>query len=45
MAIVCSYWAIRRNETTMALNLVADSTFLGGLLVLTVSLGIGASLL
>ena len=42
-AIVCSYWVIRRNATNRPLNFLADTTFLGGLLVLTVSLVIGAS--
>lgn len=45
VAILCSYWVIRRNETSVALNVVADAAFLGGLLVLTVSLAIGATFL
>jgi hypothetical protein len=44
-AIVCSYWVIRRNATNRPLNLVADATFLCGLLALTFSLVIGASFL
>jgi hypothetical protein len=44
-AILSSYCVIRRNTTSVALNTVADMTFLGGLLVLTVSIVIGASFL
>ena len=44
-AILCSYWVIRRNDTSVVLNTAADSAFLGGLLMLTVSLVIGASFL
>jgi len=36
---------IRQNYTTMTLNFIADTAFLGGLLVLTISLVIGASFL
>jgi cell division protein FtsW (lipid II flippase) len=45
VAIVCSYWVIRRNDTNRALNAVADTAFLGGLLLLTFSLAIGATFL
>ena len=44
-AIVCSYWVIRQNYTSMTLNFVADTAFLGGLLMLTIALIIGASFL
>jgi hypothetical protein len=44
-AIVCSYWAIRRNLTNQPLNVVADSSFFIGLLLLTASLLIGAVVL
>jgi len=44
-AIVCSYWVIRQNYTTATLNFLADTAFLGGLLMLTISLVIGASFL
>jgi len=42
-AIVCSYWVIRRNDTNRVLNAIADTAFLGGLLLLTISLVIGAT--
>lgn len=42
-AILSSYWAIRRNDANVVLNTVADTTFLGGLLLLTVSIVIGAT--
>ena len=45
VAIVCSYWVIRRNNTNVALNFVADSTFVGGLLLLTASLAVAATFL
>ena len=44
-AIVCSYSAIRRNATNKGLNVLSDSSFFGGLLFLTASLVIGATIL
>jgi len=44
-AILSSYWIIRRSDSSVALNTVADMTFLVGLALLTVSIGIGASFL
>jgi hypothetical protein len=44
-AIVCSYWAIRSDRTTVVRNLIADATFFSGLLFLTISLMIGATFL
>ena len=44
-AIVCSYWVIRRNNTTAALNRVADTSFIGGLVLLIASLAVGATFL
>ena len=44
-AITCSYWAIRRNNSNQALNIVADTSFFVGLLLLTMSLLIGAIVL
>lgn len=43
VVIVCSYLVIRRNQTNVAFNTLADFAFLGGLTMLTVSLAIGAS--
>ena len=45
VAIICSYWVIRRNRTNVAFNSVADTAFLAGLAMLTISLVIGASFL
>jgi len=44
-AIICSYWAIRRNNSNAGLNNVADTSFFGGLLLLTTSLLIAAIVL
>jgi len=41
-AIVSSYWAIRRNDSSRRLNIIADTSFFAGLLLLTASLLIGA---
>jgi hypothetical protein len=41
-AITCSYWAIRRNDSSKRLNIMADTSFFAGLLLLTTSLMIGA---
>ena len=43
VAILSSYWAIRRNATTVRLNIIADIGFFGGLLFLTASLLIAAT--
>ena len=44
-AILFSYWAIRRNDSNAVLTTAADVTFLAGLLMLTVSIAIGATFL
>ncbi|HLY05868.1 MAG TPA: hypothetical protein VKR31_08990 [Rhizomicrobium sp.] len=45
VAILSSYWAIRQNDTNIVLNTLADTTFLCGLLLLTISIIIGATFL
>ena len=45
VAILSSYWVIRRTDPNVALNTIADMTFLGGLVLLTVSIMIGATFL
>ena len=43
--IGCSYWAIRCNDCNKSLNIIADTSFFGGLLLLTASLVIAAVVL
>ena len=45
IAVVSSYWAIRRNEASQVTNVIADTSFFLGILLLALSVVIAATIL
>jgi hypothetical protein len=45
VSVVSSYWAIRNNDTNRLNNLIADASFFAGVLLLSLSVVIAATIL
>jgi hypothetical protein len=45
VSVMSSYWAIRNNDTNRLNNLIADASFFAGVLLLSLSVVIAATIL